>query len=47
VERLGREGGNFFYKFIMGLGKGCIGERVHVDFFSSFFFTVEGEGVGG
>ncbi len=37
----GREGGNFFYKFIMGRGKGC-----KLIFFL-FFFIVEGEGGGG
>jgi len=36
VERLGREGGNFFHKFIMGRGKGAPGEKVHLEIFSFF-----------
>jgi hypothetical protein len=39
VAREGFTGGYFFYKFIMGRGKGC---RL---IFFLFFFTVEGEGV--
>ncbi len=38
--REGFTGGNFFYKFIMGRGKGCT-----LIFF--LFFTVEGDGGGG
>jgi len=41
VERLGREGGNLFYKFIMGRGKGC-----KLIYFL-LFFIVEAEGGGG
>jgi hypothetical protein len=47
VECLGRgsPGVMFFYKFIMGRGKGALREGCRLIFF--FFFTVEGEGGGG
>jgi hypothetical protein len=40
LSKEGFTGGNFFYKFTMGRGKGC---RL---IFFLFFFTVEREGGG-